>query len=193
MKIVFVGDTAVGKTCLIQRYVNDRYRETAQPTIAPMAERATHRVKSGSNVDLTIWDTAGQEQYQALSTQFFRNATVACICYDPMNQSSAFSVQEWMGKVVAQCNECQVVLVATKCDQYDDIPTPETRPERVAEYNDIKQLFVTSAKEGAGVDFLFESIAEFGDKGALNAATPTAPKEAEVASPDRALKRWRSC
>jgi small GTP-binding protein len=179
LKVVLVGNTAVGKTSLIQRYVNHQFCDGELPTVQPKQEAATHTVKTGSNVELAIWDTAGQEKYQALGRILFRDTAVGCICYHPLDSSSAFDVQRWRSDLLEQSSGCKVVLVATKNDLISDMGVLEKRPSDVAEYSGIDTVFVTSAKTGEGVDDLFDWIARW----AIEAAPPEVPVGMEVAPP----------
>jgi Ras-related protein Rab-24 len=162
MKVVFVGNTGVGKTCLIRRYVNKVYLGTEENTLSPQHNAATHRVKTGANVNLAIWDTAGQEKYQSLSRLYFRDTVVGCICFDPLDAGSASAVQKWRGEILEKSPTSAILLVATKCDMLTDDAKLERTPEEVAAYCGIAEVVLTSALTGEGVEELFDIVCQSG-------------------------------
>jgi small GTP-binding protein len=177
VKVVLVGNTRVGKTCLIQSYLHHGFAKELRTTVGPERQAATQRVHIGFNVELAIWDTAGQEQYHSLGRIFLRNTAVGCICYDPLDPDSAFAVQRWRNELLEQSAGCNVVLVATKNDLIPDLAALEKQPADVAEDSGIDLFFVTSSKTGEGVEDLFASIAQL----AINEAAPKVPVGVEVA------------
>ena len=123
-KVVIIGDSNVGKTCLITRYVDEKFGDT-QPTIG-----ALHRMKSVNGVDLDLWDTAGQEQYKSLTRNFYRNSNGVIIVYDVTNKSSFEKVQEWVQSVYDNTERSiQMVLVGNKIDLNREVSTDEGKKD----------------------------------------------------------------
>ena len=93
-KIVIIGDSNVGKSCLIHRYVKSQYFKDFKPTIG--AEFSNKEVLIDGKIVVTqIWDTAGQERYQSLSTSFYRGADWWAIVFDLTNKDSFDSLNQW--------------------------------------------------------------------------------------------------
>ena len=88
-KDVLVGDSGVGKTCIIQRYVNNNYNENTEST---SASTYTYKVvdykQFNKSISLYIWDTAGQELYRALAKNFYLNASICILVYDIRRKES---------------------------------------------------------------------------------------------------------
>ena len=88
-KVVLVGDTGVGKTCIIQRYVNNQYTENNESTVA---STYTYKVldypEFNKSISFDIWDTAGQELYRALAKNFYLNASIGILVYDIKRKAS---------------------------------------------------------------------------------------------------------
>ena len=95
-KVIFLGELGVGKTCIIDRFINDNFTDE-QKTIIP-----TYTVKTmtfdefqGKSVNFEIWDTAGLEKYHALTKMFYKNAGVAILVYDITNKKSFEKIQKY--------------------------------------------------------------------------------------------------
>jgi len=83
IKIVIIGDSGVGKTAILQRYVYDTYNENSPPTFSvTFKSKEVPWDNKGTTVKLNLWDTAGQERYDALTKMYFKGAEAALIVYD---------------------------------------------------------------------------------------------------------------
>ena len=116
LKLVFLGDTAVGKSSIAQRFVNNQFYEFTEPTIG--ASFLTKEIESrGKRIRLDVWDTAGQERYRALAPMYYRGANLALVVYDVANPSSFEGAKTWVielqEKVIPNIS---IALVANKCD-----------------------------------------------------------------------------
>lgn len=95
LKIILLGDAAVGKTSCISRYVDNKFPTTGyKPTIGADF-LSTHRTVGDQEVGLQIWDTAGQERFNALGASFYRGSDAVIIVFDITSKSSFDSVQMW--------------------------------------------------------------------------------------------------
>jgi Ras-related protein Rab-6A/Rab family protein len=167
MKVIFVGSAAVGKTSLIYRFVNDQFNDSLEPSLQPGQQSITVDIPDKPRVDLVVWDTAGQEKFQALNQLYYRDAAVGCICYCPLDLQSAESILSWRGDLLSESPNCKLILVATKADLLEghDIENPSD----VASQNNISESVLTSAKTGEGVNTLFAVM------GRLASTVPVAP------------------
>jgi small GTP-binding protein len=158
MKVILVGDTGAGKTCLACYRATNAFDPTALSTSMATTLHITERVM-GTPVRLEIWDTAGQEKFRALTITHFRNARAALLCYDSTRDTQ--SIPEWIGLVSAHAGpSCVTFLVATKSDLLpEDKGEVINAGERLSEDHQLGGFFLTSAKTGQGIASLFEMVA----------------------------------
>ena len=157
-KVVLVGDTGVGKTCIIQRYVNNNYVEGGESTVA---STYTYKVlsypKLNKSISFDIWDTAGQELYRALAKNFYLNASIGILVYDIRRKSSFDSVKNyWYDQLKESGEENMIIGIAgNKCDLFGEEEVDEDDAKNFAK--SIGAVFkLTSCKECIGIDELFE-------------------------------------
>jgi small GTP-binding protein len=157
IRIVFVGDTGVGKTSLIRRFVSDEFVPTESATVG--AVHYTHDVQfGGETVKLQIWDTAGQEQYRALGPIYYRNARAGIAVCDLTNPDSIDGLARWIDAYRANADESFVVVAANKGDLIDDTEVTTAVISRVESLR--AKCIVTSAETGEGVQELFFAVAQ---------------------------------
>ena len=156
-KVVLVGDTGVGKTCIIQRYVNNNYEENVESTVA---STYTYNVLNFPNynksISFDIWDTAGQEIYRALAKNFYLNAAIGVLVYDIKRQSSFDSIKNYWYDQLKESGEENMIfaVVGNKCDLFNEEEVDEEEAKKFAK--SIGAIFkLTSCKESIGIDELF--------------------------------------
>jgi len=156
-KVVLVGDTGVGKTCIIQRYVNNNYEENVDSTVA---STYTYKVLNFPNynksISFDIWDTAGQEIYRALAKNFYLNAAIGVLVYDIKRQSSFDSIKNYWYDQLKESGEENMIfaVVGNKCDLFNEEEVDEEEAKKFAK--SIGAIFkLTSCKESIGIDELF--------------------------------------
>ena len=158
LKVVVIGDSSVGKTCVSLRYLTGEFSSQTRPTIA--AGFCNAQVKLGKmTIDLLIWDTAGQEAYRGLTSQYYRDAKIALIVFDLTNPTSLNSVTEWHSRICeANPSPFITVLVGNK----SDLPNRQISQEQgEATAAKIEALYrETSAVTGKGVNEVFEDACE---------------------------------
>jgi Ras-related protein Rab-1A len=159
-KLVLVGDSAVGKSCLMTRFVEDRYSDIHLSTIGVDFKTVTTMI-DGKVVKLHIWDTAGQERFAQVTTHYYRGADGAILVYDITNRESFESVENWVS-AIENANGSSLVsmlLVGNK----NDLPAPRqvTRAQAKALGNRLKAHCIeTSAKDSSNVDITFLNLAK---------------------------------
>jgi Ras-related protein Rab-7A len=96
IKVVVIGNSAVGKTSLIQQFEHEKFSDSFKPTIG--ADFSNKELElGGKSVILQIWDTAGQERFQSLSSAFYRGADCCCLVYDITSRDSFEAIGVWKG------------------------------------------------------------------------------------------------
>jgi Ras-related protein Rab-18 len=115
IKLLILGDSGVGKSSLMNRFACDQFDEAIASTIGCDFRSAPVTVDDAS-VMLHIWDTAGQEQFRALSSSFYRGAHAALFVYDVSNSASFDHLPRWMTEALAHAPDLVTMLVANKID-----------------------------------------------------------------------------
>jgi len=122
MKLVVVGDGAVGKTCLLISYANNRFPEEYVPTV--FDNYVVNLTAGDDTIELGLWDTAGQEEYDRLRPLSYANANVFLICFSVVNPTSFENVtSKWYPEVQHFCPNIPIILVGTKFDLRSDEKT----------------------------------------------------------------------
>jgi small GTP-binding protein len=160
MKVVLIGDTQVGKTCLLGRITTNGFKSMSPPTVGAAFQTVTISTAAGA-VNLQIWDTAGQEKYRALTPMYYRSAQVAILVFDVTNFTSYSGLQQWFSDLEQKTEVVmRIFLVGNKCDLADDRKVSSVDAQRLAEQNGAVAYCETSAKTGTGVASLFRRVAE---------------------------------
>lgn len=165
VKVCLLGDSGVGKTSIVLRFVTNTFRENPGSTIGASFMTKTLVVDDANNPDsrktfrFQIWDTAGQEKYRALAPMYFRGAAAAIVVYDITKESSYRSAKEWVKELKKHgVSDAVIALAGNKCDCED--LREVTCNEAKAYADSIHAIFVeTSALIAVNIPELFTSIA----------------------------------
>mmetsp|Transcript_11717 Transcript_11717/g.30627 ORF Transcript_11717/g.30627 Transcript_11717/m.30627 type:complete len:211 (-) Transcript_11717:371-1003(-) len=160
-KLVLLGDTAVGKSCLVVRFVRDEFFEFQEPTIG--AAFLTQSVATGAaTVKFEIWDTAGQERYRSLAPMYYRGAAAAIVVYDITNKDSFNGAKSWVKELQRRGDPNAVIALAgNKADLQSKRKIDYQEAQQYAEENGIMHI-ETSAKNDTNVKSLFHEIGTYG-------------------------------
>lgn len=157
IKVCLLGDTGVGKSCLVLRFVSDRFDDRSKPTIGA-SFMSKMFVADEQVYKFQIWDTAGQERYRSLAPLYYRDASAAVVVYDITNQGSFYALQDWIKEIKRYGpGECVVAIAGNKCDLEDQ---REISTESAREYAEsVEAIFAeTSALSSRNVQELFLEI-----------------------------------
>uniref|UniRef100_A0A6S9IM14 Uncharacterized protein n=1 Tax=Ditylum brightwellii TaxID=49249 RepID=A0A6S9IM14_9STRA len=158
-KLVLLGDTAVGKSCLVVRFVRDEFFEFQEPTIGAAFLTQTVALDDAT-VKFEIWDTAGQERYRSLAPMYYRGAAAAIVVYDITNQDSFAGAKSWVKELQRRGDPNVVIALAgNKADLDSRRKVEFEEANAYAEENGILHL-ETSAKNANNVKALFVEIAK---------------------------------
>lgn len=157
-KVVVLGDTAVGKSCLTVRFIKDTFIEYQEPTIGAAFLCKTID-SNNTTIRLDIWDTAGQERYKSLAPMYYRGAKAAIIVYDITEKASLDSAKNWILELSKQAPSCMIILAANKVDLENERAVVKHEINEYISQNNLMHI-ETSAKTGHNVDKLFNLIGE---------------------------------
>lgn len=156
-KVVFIGDSGVGKTSIVQRINTSKFDGSFDSTVGASAITKEVQTQQGT-ITLNIWDTAGQERYRSLISTYARNANAAVLCFDLTSFQSFQSLNSWITDLKNICDvNCRIIIVGNKADLEQCVPT--TSLEKWCEESNFKYI-ITSAKSGVGIDNLISTMAE---------------------------------
>ncbi|KAH3901435.1 probable Vacuolar protein sorting-associated protein 21 [Saccharomycodes ludwigii] len=177
IKLVLLGESAVGKSSIVLRFVSNDFAENKEPTIgaAFLTQRVT--LPDDTIIKFEIWDTAGQERFASLAPMYYRNAQAAVVVYDLTSPQSFLKARHWVKLLREQSgNNIIIALVANKLDLCEEQAQPETEQEETEPRGNVRKVakeegqkladdeglmfFETSAKTGEGINNVFLSIAE---------------------------------
>ena len=161
-KIVLVGDAGAGKTCIISRYINDRFDKTQMSTACPsLCNKSVFYKNYNKTINIDIWDTAGQEIYRSISKLFYNGASIGILVYDITNKKSFDSLKEYWYKELKENTDNGVIffLVGNKVDLFESEQVNEQEAKEFA--NSIGAgFFLTSAKNNIRINDLFWKCGE---------------------------------
>ncbi|CAN6579544.1 unnamed protein product [Malus baccata var. baccata] len=115
-KLLLIGDSGVGKSCLLLRFADDSYLDSYISTIGVDFKIRTVE-QDGKTIKLQIWDTAGQERFRTITSSYYRGAHGIIVVYDVTDQESFNNVKQWLNEIDRYASEnVNKLLVGNKCD-----------------------------------------------------------------------------
>ena len=163
MKICLLGDSAVGKTSLIRRFVvnkfDDRYLTTVGTKVSKKNVDIFREDKHDIKLTLLIWDVLGQKEFRRLHSVFYQGAKGALIVCDVTREDTLKSLPGWVDSLYKSNGPIPVIFLGNKYDLKDQVQFSEDDLHQFSEQFDAPNLF-TSAKTGENVENAFQKIAE---------------------------------
>jgi len=158
-KLVLIGDSGVGKSCLLLRFADDNFTDSYISTIGVDFRFRTITIDR-KTVKLQIWDTAGQERFRTITSAYYRGADGIIMVYDVTSQESFDHVEEWLSEVDRYANDnTSKLLIGNKADLVDEKQVQEEVSQQFAQKLGIP-LIETSAKTASNVDAAFLTMAK---------------------------------
>ena len=161
-RLIIIGDSSVGKSALISKFVDDVYRDERDPTVGvDFYAKVTDIGLEGKHrkMKLQIWDTAGQERYRSITRSYYKNAAGCMLVFDITNPASFRSMTSWLdeARVCAEPHEPVFLLVGTKSDLETKRLVSAEEAEHFARINHIDYI-ETSAKHNRNVGECFKML-----------------------------------
>lgn len=158
-KLLLIGDSGVGKSCLLIRFADDTFTDSFISTIGVDFKIRTINV-GGKVVKLQIWDTAGQERFRTLTTAYYRSAHGIIMVYDVNEMETYLHIDQWLEEVDRYaCDGVNKLLVGNKCDLLGKRQVEYSVAKAFAERLHIS-FIETSAKDRTNVDSVFYTMGE---------------------------------
>ena len=159
LKIVILGEGRVGKTSILSKYFYKKFKEGEKSTINPSFYEKTVTFK-GKNVQLKFWDTAGQEQFNAISNIYYQNAVGALIVYDVTIFETFNKVKSWVNTLQEVVGKDITFIIAGNKFDLSDKNTLSKNTSEIESYCSKQNCkhFYTSAKTGYNLDEAFETL-----------------------------------
>ena len=157
IKTTLIGDSGVGKTCIIRRYINNDFSFNLSSTNG-VSYSKKELIIDNKKIQLDIWDTAGQEEYRSLGKHFYKDSYIVLLIYNIAKRESFDNLKNiWYEDLLKYGEEYKVLaVVGNKCDLYEQEAVPEEEARQFADEKNALFMNV-SAKNGDNIDLLFES------------------------------------
>ena len=153
-KVVLVGDSSVGKTNIMSKYLKNEFHEDSKATVGVEFGSKQFTVE-GHQVKAQIWDTAGQERYKAITSAYYKGAKGAFVVYDITRKQSFDSVDRWINDIKAAADKnLTIIIIGNKCDLEDQRQVNKEQGEEKAKSFGCAFL-ETSALSGDNLDKAF--------------------------------------
>ena len=158
-KLLLIGDSGVGKSCLLLRFADDTYTEPYISTIGVDFKIRTIELE-GKTVKLQIWDTAGQERFRTITSSYYRGAHGIIVVYDVTDESTFANVKQWLQEIERYaCEGVNKLLVGNKADLTSSKAVDFDAAKQLADELGIPFL-ETSAKDATNVEQAFLTMAK---------------------------------
>ena len=156
LKILLVGDSSVGKTTLLLKYVEGKFSDSHITTIG-VEYKDKPIILNNRNINLQIWDTSGQERYRSITKNFYRNADGILFVFDVTREDTFAHIKDWLISSDECDKDFKKIIVGNKIDLERVVSK-----EKVENFGKSKNMkcYEVSAKTGEGLDNVFQAIAE---------------------------------
>ena len=156
-KVVLVGDSSVGKTNIMSKYLKNEFHEDSKATVGVEFGSKQFSVE-GHQIKAQIWDTAGQERYKAITSAYYKGVKGAFVVYDITRKQSFDSVDRWINDLRAAADKnLSIIIIGNKCDLEDQRQVNKEQGEDKAKNYEVA-FMETSALSGENLDKAFDKM-----------------------------------
>ncbi|KAG2456564.1 RB39A protein, partial [Polypterus senegalus] len=172
-RLIVIGDSTVGKSCLLRRFTEGKFTDVSDPTVGVDFFARLVEIEPGKRIKLQLWDTAGQERFRSITRSYYRNSVGGLLVFDLTNRRSFEHVKDWLDEAKMHVQPFKIVflLVGHKCDLPSQRQVTREEAEKLALACGMKYI-ETSAKGATNVEESFtvltRDIYERVKKGEIN-------------------------
>lgn len=159
IRISMLGDSTVGKTSIINAFLNIEFSNTLLSNIGVEKTETKMIMKDGNEMKIIIWDTAGQERFHSIATGTIKNSQGIVVSFDLTNRKTFENVIKWLEDIRDNNNKIPIILFGNKCDLLEKREVDNEEAQEFAKNNNL-DYFETSAKENINIIEGFTKIAE---------------------------------
>ena len=154
-----VGESGVGKTCIMDRYLNNDFLPKDSTKYSSVALHNLYSENGRYIIKQIIWDTAGQETYRSLASFYYKEADAVILVYDTTSMTSFLELNYWVKQIRQNSkDDILISIVGNKCDLVDDIIVDEDKGRKFAEEHNA-DFFLVSAKENVNIATVYTNLA----------------------------------
>lgn len=159
MKFILIGTSGVGKTSLAWRFKFEAFKEYSDMTVGVDVQTKSYDMFS-NRIEILLWDTAGQEKFQAISSAFYRDSIAVFLCFDYTNHTSFKDIPKWMELMMPYLPEyCHIILVGLKNEEINLRKVSDFEARTFAKKHNMK-FYSVSSKTGENIEKMFMNTAE---------------------------------
>lgn len=160
LKVIVVGNGQVGKTSMITRFAKGIFTNEYKKTIGvDFLEKKMYLTMTGEDITFLLWDTAGQEEYDAITRTYYKGAGACILAFSTTDKASFDAVESWEKKVRDECGNIAMVLVQNKVDLMDDAQMEAKDVEHLAKKLKLK-LYRTCVKDDLNISEVFMHLGQ---------------------------------
>jgi small GTP-binding protein len=190
-KLLIVGESGVGKTCMLLRFADNLFEDNFLSTIG-VDFKVKEITVGDQKVKLQIWDSAGQERFRNITSSYYRNCSGIIIVYDVTSEDSFIKVTDWIQEVRRYVPTVPLIVVGNKCDLEDKRAVPTSRGEELGKQEGL--IFLeTSAKTNTNIEAAFLEVSKKLIEDAASKPKSESPKQISLKSDDAPAKKTKKC
>ena len=156
LKLLLLGDSSVGKTSILLKYISNKFDESSISTVGvDYMDKIIDYNKF--KIKLQIWDTSGEEKFRTITKNFYRNADGLLVVFDLTKKESYDHIRIWINEAKENNDKLKTILIGNKLDLKDERIVAIDVAKQFAEKNNLKYI-ETSAKDGTNINELFQAI-----------------------------------
>ncbi len=157
-KILLLGDSTVGKTCFLLRYMDETFIDSHMATIGLDYRLKTMILGEQKIVKVQLWDTAGQDKFRAITRNYYKGANGIILIYDVTNINTYENIKKWLNEIKEEISDkVSIILIGNKIDNENQRKITKEQGEKLANEVNIP-FFETSAKTGEGIDAAIKDL-----------------------------------
>ena len=161
VKVILLGESGVGKTCIIERYMSNKFNSNLPSTLCS-AYSIKKIIRDNTLYSINICDTTGQEKYHSVTNLFVKGSNIVILVYSIDSVTSFNNLEYWYSMVVDNLKDTEYILaiIGNKTDLFDEEVVSEEEGKRFAESKNAKFQLVSAKEDPDGINKLFDNLFE---------------------------------